>query len=97
MTTGCPARVEQMVIDQFDDVLQGLERDEGAAERQDQVEGEQAADSRAEGQRTEPLQPAQVDLAAVVDAVEGDGQLAVGAEQRVADEELARPGQVRPA
>ncbi len=36
------------------------------------------------------LQAAEVDLAAVVDAVERDGQFRVGAEQRVAEKKLAR-------
>ena len=48
----------------------------------------------AEEQRRQPLQPAEVDLAAVIDAVEVDGQPAIEPDERVAFEELDRAAQV---
>jgi hypothetical protein len=57
-----------------------FEADVGPAEGQHQEEREEPADGRAEGGGAEPLQPAQVDFAAAVDAVQLAGELPVGAD-----------------
>ena len=71
-----------------------FEADVGPAEGQHQEESQEPADAGAEGGGAEPLEPAQVDLAAAVDAVERDRQLAVEADERVAAHQFAGAFQV---
>ena len=55
---------------------------------------QEATQPRAEPQRTGPLHPAHVELAAAIDAVQGRGQPPIGAEQLVAAENAEGPRQV---
>jgi hypothetical protein len=80
--------------DQVEHLLNEDDSGEGRAERQRQEEGKPPARACAEGQGTGPLQPAQVELAAAVHPRGPVPQFPVGAEERVAAQELARAGQV---
>src|SRR5262249_51596002 len=84
----------QVNPDEVDDLLNEDQRGEGAAKRQDQVESEPAADHRPEEQRRQPLQPAQVDLAAVVDAVQLYRKLAVETDQLIAQQHGVGPADI---
>ena len=79
---------------QLVDLLEPLEQHVRAAERQGEEEREEPSGGRAEGQGAEPLEPAEVDFAPAVDAVEGLRQGSVGLEESIAMEELGRRGQV---
>src|SRR5262249_37282905 len=72
-------------VKDLDDVVQRFQTEIAAGERQNQEERQEPADAGAEECRAEALQPAQINLATTVDAVEIIGELAVGPDQLVAE------------
>src|SRR5205807_8811216 len=80
---------------QVDQMQGAFKRDVGHAVRHDQVRSQESAGARRERQRAKPLQPAQIDFGTAIDAVPGDRQAAVRADQAIAQEEFVRVGQVR--
>ena len=72
-----------------DDVLDALDQEEGAAERQEEVADKDPPPRHREEQRLQALQAATVDLTAAVRAVEGVAVEPIEGDQRVAAEELA--------
>ena len=81
--------------EQVEDFLDHDDGGEGSAERQRHEARQPPPGPGAEREGAEPLEPAQIDRAAAVDARRPHRQLAVGAQQRVAAQELAPAGQVR--
>ena len=67
---------------------------DGPAEGDRQVLRQAAAQERAEGQEAEALDPALVEIAPLVNAVQGDGQAPVQPQHGVAAEEVAGTGAV---
>ena len=82
------------LVGEFGHLVDALEDEERPEHGQDEVERQQPADDGGEEQRAEALEPAEVDLAAAVDAVEPGGEVAVEADERVAGEERHRAGEV---
>ena len=89
-----PVRVEQVALDQLGDLLRPFRTTKAPRRGRIRYRVRRRPTRVPKASGTDPLQPAEVDLAAMVDAIEGDGQFRVGAEQGIAAEELARPGQV---
>src|SRR5262249_9585907 len=79
---------------QLVDLLEALEQHERAAEREREEEREEPPGRGAEGQRAEPLEPAEIDLAAAMAAVERRGQGAVSLEELIAAQESRRRSHV---
>ena len=67
----------------------------GAAEGQQKKTRQEASDPSPEAQGDQMLQPAQVDFAAVVDAIQDDVQPVVGLQQGIAAEQFF-PGAISP-
>ena len=86
--------VGKCVDDRPDEVLETFQDDEGPAEGERHEAAQPPAELRPEGERAGALEEAEIDLAPVVDAVKPAGERRVGAEQGVADEELAGAGEV---
>ena len=76
------------------DMAREDQRHVGPAKRDHRIAGEEAAQRSAEPQRAEPLHPAQIELAAAINAVQLEGQHAVGPQQLVAADQIAHFGQV---
>ena len=72
----------------MDDFRQTLQRQKGAAEGQQKKTRQEASDPSPEAQGAQMLQPAQVDFAAVVDAIQDDVQPVVGLQQGIAAEQF---------
>ena len=76
------------------EVLRDDQDHDGPAEGNRHVLRQPAAQERAEGQQAEALDPALVEIAPLVNAVQGDGQAAVQPQHGVAAEEVAGAGTV---
>ena len=75
-------------------MIQTLERHVGAAERDDEVQRQEPPDRGAEHEMAESQDPAQVEVARLVNAVQGLGQAAVQPQRGIAAEEAPRTGAV---
>src|SRR5262249_36528084 len=80
--------------DLMPDLHRTLDRQERPAEGEQEMQRQKPPGPRAERRRAEPLQPAEVDCAAPVDAGRPHRQFAVGPQKWVAAEPLPRAGQV---
>ena len=84
----------RQLVNTFDHVVHEGQHDVGPAEGNGGVKREEAADSRAECARAEPLQASQINRAPLIDAVEHVRQPPIGPQQAVARHQLQRIGDV---
>jgi hypothetical protein len=77
------------VVNQFQQVIQSRQHDIRTAERHDDKQRQPAADGRSKRRAAQPLQPAQVELPSLVDAVQRRVELAVELQQRPAGNQVA--------